>query len=118
MAKCQYFEKDKDFCCEEHAWGEYEDIMEEAITKMWRRFGYTDRDWTKTKVIFFNEKSQVCAENKEKFKKMQIEKQKLLMQMPPNLNEKQKNAIIHKKFKFQQELVEKHLSSHDKKEEE
>merc|ERR1711871_44786 len=53
--------------CKDHNWEEYEEIMEEGITKMWRRMGVTDRDWAKFKVIYFDDKSRLCIENKDKF---------------------------------------------------
>lgn len=57
MQKCNDCDYLKGKECREHKWEEYEDIMEGKITKMWRALGVTDRDWTKYKVVFFNEKS-------------------------------------------------------------
>jgi hypothetical protein len=49
-------------------------MMEELITKNWRRLGYSDRDWIKNKIIFFDENSKLRVQAKDKFKAEQKEK--------------------------------------------
>ena len=53
VATCNHCKADRE--CENHTWEVYEEYMEAQILKMWRRLGYTDRDWIKSKVIYFNE---------------------------------------------------------------
>ena len=113
MQKCNDCDYLKGKECRKHKWEEYEDIMEGKITKMWRALGVTDRDWTKYKVVFFNEKSQLCCIPKDKFRAQEQEKKKLEAQAPPTLNAKQKKTLMEKKFALQHELVERHLKQHD-----
>lgn len=68
MTKCAQCDTNKKKNCKDHKWEEYEEIMEGKITKMWRSLGVTDRDWTNYKVIYFNEKNQLCCEPTEKFR--------------------------------------------------
>ena len=98
MACCPNCEVTKKKSCRDHGWEAYENIMELAITKMWRRLGITDRDWSKNKTIFFDENSRLCIENNEKLRAIQNEKKKLLQQSAPNLTDKQIKALFKNKF--------------------
>jgi hypothetical protein len=67
----------KEKACESHTEEVYDEMMEELITKNWRRLGYSDRDWIKNKIIFFDENSKLRVQAKDKFKAEQKEKEKL-----------------------------------------
>ena len=54
----------------------YEDVMEERVHKEWKSFGKTDRDWTKLKLIIFDEKGYPVVLKREDHRRYMQQKLK------------------------------------------
>ena len=57
----------------------YEDLKNEQLVKEWKAKGFTDRDWTKLKVIFFDDNNKPQILKNDEYKKMLKDKVKSQM---------------------------------------
>lgn len=65
------------------------DLMTEQITKEWRRKGKRDRDWTKLKMLMFDEENKLIVKLIDQNKKEEKEMEIINSQPMKNVNKKQ-----------------------------